>query len=106
VNGFKEKDIMNICGAVSKKTSLKIWDENGGIGKNRTFKPILYKCGACAGKGTSFPSEFKTIIEAKEGTLYKMHSIVRQPPEYDSIYDVAALARVATLARLPNFFHL
>jgi hypothetical protein len=43
-------DVPKTCGVVSPADSVAIWEKHGAIGshKNKTFKPLLFPCTACA----------------------------------------------------------
>jgi hypothetical protein len=65
-------DLMSMCRPVSRAESLRIWDENGAVGKtkNKKWEPVFYECKECTGKPT-FPKELQSIKPAPKGALFR-----------------------------------
>jgi hypothetical protein len=59
-------DYMALCKAVSAAASFKVWDDTGGLGKNRTTKPIFHACEECQGE-PKYPNELQAITPALKG---------------------------------------
>ena len=69
---------MTLCGAVSKKASLEVWDTYGPVGeiKNRSWGAFLYPCKECSGIAKApicalLPKPLQSIVPAKKGTLFR-----------------------------------
>ncbi len=65
VKGFDESKIRSLCGTVGKDDSLSVWDATGGLGKNKSWKPLDHNClaGSCSGP-PKWPAEFDTVKPA------------------------------------------
>ncbi|MEK6371720.1 MAG: DUF4157 domain-containing protein [Acidobacteriota bacterium] len=72
VESIPFEEYLELCAPVGKEDSKAVLTEHGAPGtkKNKSFKPVLYPCKACAAAGV-FPAEFQTIEPAEEGSLYK-----------------------------------
>lgn len=62
VYNYNNRDIERICGAIGVEASYEVWDETGGLGKNRTFDSIDHNdaCIECD-KPLQWPNELSTI---------------------------------------------
>lgn len=61
-------DYLKLCGPVSVKASLDVWDKFGAVGihKNQTFDPVFHGCVECKAAAL-FPKELQSIQPAKKG---------------------------------------
>ncbi len=64
---YTRDTIRSLCDAIPPSEAKSIWKRNGGLKKNFSFKPNLYKTCSCKGKSTAWPTALSHMTEHKDG---------------------------------------
>ena len=69
--GSLQHFVEKLCGKVSVRAALAVWDAYGSVGKNKnhTFKPEFFQCKECTG-APKFPAALEQIQPAQKGQWF------------------------------------